>query len=166
MRFELIQRVSSTPPEVAEAFTDPGLYAELAELPKLGAPELLDRTVHGDLVRLRVRYRFTGDLSSAVKAVIDPAKLTWIDDSEHDIARRSVTFTMLPDHYADRLVASGSYRFEAAPDDLGATIRTTVGDIRVKALLVAGSVERAIVSGLREHQGDEVEIVDRWINQR
>ena len=163
MRFELVQRFAAAPDDVARAFADPGLYAALAELPKLGAPELLDCTVDGDVAHLRVRYRFTGDLSSAVKAVIDPAKLTWIDDSKHDLARRTVTFTMLPDHYADRFRAGGSYRFDAAPGDSGSTIRTTTGDIKVKALLVGGAVERAIVSGLGEHQQAEIAIVERWL---
>ncbi len=163
MRFELVQRFSAPPDDVARAFTEPDLYAALAELPKLGAPEMLEHRADGDMVRVRVRYRFSGDLSSAVKAVIDPAKLTWIDDSTHDLAHRSVTFTMLPDHYGDRFRASGAYRFEAAPDDPGATIRTTTGEIKVKVPLVGGSVERAIVSGLREHQEDEVAVVDGWL---
>ncbi len=164
MRFELVQRFSAPPDEVARAFTDPALYDALAELPKLGAPEMLDRSTAGGIIRLRVRYRFTGDLSSAVKAVIDPAKLTWVDVSEHDLARRTVTFTMVPDHYADRFRAGGAYRFEVAPAGANGTIRTTTGEIKVKALVVAGTVERAIVSGLREHQGAEVAIVDRWLS--
>jgi len=163
MRFELVQRFSSPPDDVARAFAEPGLYAALADLPKLGAPEMLEHHIDGDVVRLRVRYRFSGDLSPAVTAVIDPAKLTWIDDSVHDLAHRSVTFTMLPDHYADRFRASGAYRFAEASQDPGATVRTTTGDIKVKVPLVGGSVERAIVSGLREHQEDEVAIVDRWL---
>ncbi len=163
MRFDLVQRFAARPDDVAHAFADPELYAALAALPKLGAPEMLEHRIDGDIVHLRVRYRFNGDLSAAVKAVIDPAKLTWIDDSAHDLAHRTVTFTMLPDHYADRFQASGTYRFEAAPDDPGATVRTTTGQIRVKVPLVGGSVERAIVSGLREHQAAEVAIVDRWL---
>lgn len=163
MRFDLVQRFSAPPDEVARAFADADLYTALAKLPKLGAPEMLDRSVDGDIVRMRVRYRFSGDLSSAVKAVLDPGKLTWIDESEHDVAHRTVTFAMLPDHYADRFKARGSYRFDPAPDDRRATIRTTTGEIKVKALLVAGSVERAIVSGLREHQDAEVAIVDQWL---
>ncbi len=166
MRFELAQRFAASPDEVADAFTDPGMYAELASLPKLGQPEVIERRAEGGIVHLQVRYRFTGDLSAAVKAVVDPAKLTWVDDSHHDLSRRVVTFTMRPDHYADRFKASGSYRFEPAPNDPGATVRTTVGDIKVKMMLVAGQVERAIISGLREHLASEVKVVERWIGRR
>ena len=60
-------------------------------LPKLGPPEVLERTVDGDVVRLQIRYRFVGDLSPAVTAVLDPAKLTWVEHSTHDLGRRSVT---------------------------------------------------------------------------
>jgi hypothetical protein len=165
VRFELVQRLAAPASDVAIAFTDPALYEELAALPKLGGCEVLDRTAEGDTVHLRVRYRFKGDLSSAVKAVIDPAKLTWVDDAHHDLAQRTVRFAMLADHYADRFRATGSYRFDPAPDDSSETIRTTVGDIKVKMLLVGGQVERAIVSGLREHQEEEVTIVDRWLHR-
>lgn len=163
MRFELSQRFSASPDDVARAFTDPGLYDALAGLPKVGAPELIDLTTDGAVVRMKVRYRFKGNLSSAVKAVIEPSKLTWVDDSRHDLARRSVSFTLLPDYYADRFHASGTYRFDTSPDDDAGTIRRTVGDIKVKVLLVGGSVERAIVSGLREHQDAEVAIVEKWL---
>lgn len=163
MHFELSQRFAAPASDVAQAFADPALYEALASLPKLGAPEVLDRTTRGDIVHLRVRYQFAGELSAAVKAVVDPAKLTWIDDSRHDLARRTVTFTLQPDHYADRFRAEGSYRFEPASDDPGSANRTTSGELKVRMLLVGGQVERAILSGLREHQQDEVLIVERWL---
>ena len=42
-------------------------------------------------------------------------------------------------------------------------MRLCEGEIRVKALLVAGAVEGAIVSGLREHLDDEVAVVDAFL---
>ncbi len=35
--------------------------------------------------------------------------------------------------------------------------------MKVQALLVAGAVEQAIVSGLREHLADEVRIVEAFV---
>ncbi len=58
-------------------------------------------------MQLRVRYRFTGHLSSAVKAVIDPNRLTWVEEADHDLATHHVSFRMIADHYADRFTSSG-----------------------------------------------------------
>jgi len=92
--------------------------------------------------------------------VIDPGRLTWVERSVHDLADRSATFTMIPDHYADRFRCEGSYRFDTVA---GGCRRRGQGDLRVRALLVAGAVEGAIVSGLREHLIDEVPIVEAFV---
>ena len=76
MRFEVTQRFEAAIADVADALTDPAYYEPLAQSPKLGAPEVLDRVVDGDQVRLRIRYRFAGDLSSAARAVLDDGRKT------------------------------------------------------------------------------------------
>jgi hypothetical protein len=166
VRFEVIQHFAAPLDDVAEAFTDPDFYVELATLPSLGDPKVLDRTLDDGIVRLRVRYHFTGHLSAAARAVLDPSRLTWVEESEHDTTTRRVTFRLLPDHYADRLQASGSYRCTADPSDPDATIRTSNGEVKVKAPLVARSVENAIISGLRSHLEEEVAVVERWLSSR
>jgi hypothetical protein len=160
MHFELDQRIAGAPAVVSAAFADPRYYESLGELPKLGTPEVVSHDVDGDVVSLQVRYRFTGDLSAAVKAVIDPRKLSWVERSTHDLAAQQVTFELLPDHYPDRLRCKGGYRF--GPDGDG-TVRHASGDLKVRAALVAGVVEGAIVSGLREHLEAEAGLVERFI---
>ena len=163
MRFQLDQRFTAPPTAVARAFADPALYEAYAGLPKMTPPEVLGVDVQGDIVTLRIRYRFDGDLSPAARAVIDPARLTWVEHAEHDLAALTTTFRMVPDHYGDRFRCSGSYRF--APDGAG-TIRRCEGDVKVKALLVGGAVEGAIVSGLKEHLVDEVPVVESFVADR
>jgi len=160
VRFTVEQRFAAAPDDVARAFADPELYAAFHALPKMSRPDVLAHDVQGDLVHLQIRYRFTGDLSSAARAVLDPARLTWVEHATHDLAAHTTTFRMVADHYADRFRCEGSYRFE--PADPG-TLRRCDGEIRVKAPLVAGAVERAIVSGLREHLADEVVVVEGYL---
>ena len=160
MRFTIDQRFSAAPDAVAQAFADPDLYVAFQELPKMSRPEVLSHESHDDEVLLQIRYRFSGNLSPAARAVLDPARLTWVEHATHDLASRTTTFRMVPDHYGDRFRCSGSYRFEA--DGTG-TRRHCEGDIKVRALLVAGAVENAIVSGLREHLADEVAVVDAFL---
>ena len=162
MRFRIEQRFAADVDAVARAYTDPDLYAALDGLPKLSRPEVVRREADGDTVEIDVRYHFGGELSSAARAIIDPARLTWVERSVHDLAARTVWFTMVPDHYADRFKCSGSYRFEAME---GGCRRSGEGDLRVKALLVAGAVEGAIVSGLKEHLVDEVPIVEAFVRR-
>lgn len=163
MRFELKQRFRAAPDAVAAAFCDPAYYEALAESPGLGRPEVIGVQRDGDVVDLRVRYRFNGQLSSAARSVLDPARLTWVEESRHRLADRTVSFRMVPDHYADRFSSSGSYRFDPAPDDPTATVRLAQGELKVRAPLVGGSVERAIVSGLQEHLADEVTVLERFL---
>ncbi|MGI8662033.1 MAG: DUF2505 family protein [Acidimicrobiales bacterium] len=163
MHFEVDQRIAGSPSEVSAACADPSYYASLGELAKLGTPEVVSHDVAGGLVTLQIRYRFTGELSSAVTAVIDPRRLTWIERSTHDLTAMQVTFELLPDHYPDRLQCQGTYCFEPFH---GATVRRARGELKVRAFLVGGAVENAIVSGLREHLDAESVHIERFLDGR
>jgi hypothetical protein len=110
---------------------------------------------------MRVRYRFTGHLNSAVRAAIDPQKLTWVEEADHDLESRNVSFRMIADHYADRFRSSGTYRFDPVGED--ATVRNCTGDVEIRMPLVGRRVEAAIVSGLQEHLEAETGLVERWL---
>ena len=64
---------------------------------------------------LQIRYKFVGDLSPAVTAVVDPDKLTWVEHSDLRPGRPRVRYRLAPDHYADRLQSSGSCAITDAP---------------------------------------------------
>ena len=160
MRFELRQRFAASPNEVDRAYTDPDLFATLVGLPKLGGIRVLDHHVSGDQVKMRVHYSFTGDLPAAVTAVVDPERLTWVQESAHDLSSGVTTFRLVPDHYPDRLKASG--KVVVSPLGNGAQ-RVLSGELKVRALLVAGAVEGAIVSGLGEYLDAEAPAVDRFL---
>jgi hypothetical protein len=160
VRFELAQRYDSPAADVSGAYADPALYPTLVGLPKLGGIEVLDRSGPDDRPRMRIRFRFTGQLPSAVTAVIDPDRLTWVQESEHDVAAGTGTFRLVPDHYPDRLRASGSWR---CADDGDGARRVVRGELKVRAPLVGGRVEQAIVSGLEEYLAAEAPAVDRHL---
>lgn len=161
MRFTAEQRYPFAPAAVAAAYADPGLYATFSGLTRLTPPEVLDHDVDGDRVRLRIRYGFGGHLSPAAQAVLDPARLTWVEESEHDLAACTTRFVMVPDHYGDRFSCRGTYRFE--PDGDGAR-RVGEGELSVRALVVGRAVERAIVSGLKEHLQEETPLVVAYVS--
>lgn len=162
MRFEITQEFTGPPEAVARIHTDPRFYELLGELPKLGKPEVLDRQEDGAVVHLAVRFRFTGNLSPAVMRVVDPAKLTWVEESVHDLEQLSTTFRMKPDHYPDRLRSDGTARYDRTGD--GGTARLTSGDLAVRVPLVGRSVEGAILAGLRDHLAAETAVVERLLS--
>ena len=162
MRFEITQGFTGPPEAVARIYTETRFYELLGELPKLGKPEVLDRREDGAIVHLAVRFRFTGNLSTAVTRVVDPAKLSWVEESVHDLERLSTTFRMKPDHYPDRLRSEGTARYDRTGD--GGTARLTAGDLAVRVPLVGRTVEGAIVSGLRDHLAAETDVVERLLS--
>jgi uncharacterized protein DUF2505 len=169
MRFQIEQKIAAPIEAVSRIYTEPRFYEQLGQLPKLGKPEVLERREDQSLVHLAVRFRFTGNLSPAVSAVIDPAKLTWVEESVHDLDLYAVTFRMNPDHYADRLRSQGAVHYEPNGEDV--TRRMTEGELSVKVPLLMGGgrvaavVEGAIISGLRDHLAAEIEVVERLLHE-
>lgn len=163
MKFTVTQRFGQPASRCAEAFTDPGLYPTFAGLPKVEVPEVLSRESDGSKVRMRIRYRFTGDLNAAARAVIDRDKLTWIDESVHDLDANAVEFTLHPEHYGRQFRGHGAYRFV---DTDGGCERIAAIEIAVGFPLVGRAVEGAIASGLREHLAVEQGVVERYLAGR
>ncbi len=160
MRFELTQHYESSAHAVTAAYANPELYPTLVGLPKLGGTEVLGHTMSTNSANLRIRFRFTGHLPSAVTAVIDPERLTWIQETTHDLTAGTTSFRLVPDYYPDRLESSGTFRVSA--EGTGA-IRVVTGELTVRAPLVGGKVEKAIVSGLKEYLEAEAPEVDAYL---
>jgi hypothetical protein len=163
VHFRLEQRFSAPLGAVEAAFVDPALLAELAALPELGRPEIVSRADDGDSVTQDVRYAFAGQLSGAVTRVVEPGRLTWIEHGVLDRRTHRTELTIHPDHYADRLRCTATASLAAAGD--GDVVRTVEGDLHVRAPLVAAKVERAIVSGLRDHAVAEARVVQAWLDR-
>ncbi len=153
MRFRLGQRLAAPVERLEAVLMDPAWYQAVTASKAVWAPELLEVTGgDGPLVGLRVRYRFRGTLNAAAAKVISAEKMTWVEVSTLDRGAHSLDLRIEPDHYADRLRFTGSVELRPEGD---VTVRVLDGDVRVKVLLVAGKVEGAVVSGLREHAAVE-----------
>ncbi len=162
MQFEVEQRFAGERDAIMAVYADPAFYPTLDGLAKIGEPEVLGVERSGDQVTVRVRYRFTASLPAAATAVIDPQRLTWIDESVYDLAARTNTMRLLPDHYADRLSASARASFTPDPSDPQRTVRRIRGELKVRMPLVGSKVERVIVDDLRDHLSDEARAVDQF----
>jgi hypothetical protein len=162
VQFVLEQQVPGGFDDVLAALVDPRFLDGLGALPNLAPPIVLDLTRTDDGRRLvhRVRYRFTGSLPSAVTRVVDPAKLTWVEETTYDVPGRRASFTIVPDHYAGKLRCTGSHAFV---ESAGTTTRRIDGDLSVSVPIVGRRVEKAIVGGLREHFDTEGALLGAWL---
>jgi hypothetical protein len=163
VKFRIDQRIPAPLAAVEAALLDREFIAATAQLPKLGAPEMLENARDGDRAHQRIRYRFTAQLSGAVTRVVDPGKLTWVDDARYDLTAHTSRHRIVPDNYGDRLKASYDVSLEPLGDS---TRRLVTGELTVHVPLVGGRVERAIVDGLEEHANAEAELIGRWIAER
>lgn len=163
MEFRIEQRFAAPIAAVEAALLDPGFIARLSNLPKVRQADLLSQEEDGEHVEQEVRYHFTGELSAAVRAVVDPRRISWILESQVDRAAHRSTWRILPDNYGERLTAHGTTELIATGDT---TTRTTLGTVKVHMALVGGRVERAIVSGLKEHAEAETKELQAYLAER
>jgi len=152
VRFELTSHLALPPDRVVALYTDPSFYERLDDLPNVGEPRVLDRVESGDTVTMRVHYRFTRVLSAGVARIVDPAKISWVEETVWDLTDHSARSTLLPDNYADRFSASARRTHVADGDG---TEREITGEVRVRFPVVGGKVERAVVEGLEEYLAAE-----------
>lgn len=163
MEFRIDQKIAAALDDVEAALLDADFIAATASLPQLGAPEVLGQERNGDTVDQRVRYHFVGQLSSAVTRVVDPKRLSWIDETHYDLITHKSRHQIKPDHYVDRLEASYDVTLEPQGES---TRRVATGQLKVHVPLVGGRVERAIVGGITEHADAEADLLGTWIAEK
>jgi hypothetical protein len=166
MEFQIEQWIARPRSDVEGAFADADFYQALGSAPDLGSVTLLEREDQGEVVVVRFRMGFTGDISPAVRAVVEQEKLTWVTTARLRRAAHRMDFELAPDYYASLLSCSGSYAF-AEDEATGARTHETVsGDLRVHVPFVAASVERVIIGGLRQHVEAEAKLLEQWVGTR
>jgi hypothetical protein len=164
VRFRLEQQFAAPLAAVEQAYIDPDVLERLEAPSVFGQMQLLGQQAAGeDVIIRRVRFHFQGHLSAAVTAVVDPAKLSWVEETVYDRRAHAGEITVHPDHYADRLSCAATV---ALWEMAGTTRREREGELSVHVPFVAGRVERAIVSGLEEHAALEARIVQQWLDEQ
>lgn len=159
MDFTLTQDLTGSIDAVEAALGDAGFLTGMTDLPKIGKVEVLEQTRDGDTLHQRVRYLFTADLSRAVRRVVDPDKLTWVEDTTADLAAHTAACRIEPDNYANLL--QGAYDTTITARGKGSR-RVATGHVSVHVPLVGGKVERAIVDGLQENSDAQAALIDAW----
>ena len=160
IRLTLEQRFTAAIDDVQAAFLDACLLERLGQLPDVRL-RLLAQDRAGDTVCQRIHYAFTGHLSIAARAAVDPDRLTWIEERVHDLPAHRADLRILPDHYGDRFSCAGTIALYEA---WGAVRRVTEATMAVSVPIVGTKVEEAIVSGLRDRAAAEAKVVQAFLD--
>ena len=144
------------------AYGSPAFYEGRPARDDIAVREVVRHEASRERVLLEVRFAFTGSLSPAVRAVVDPGKMSWVTRSEILPGEARSSWVVLPDHYPDRLSASGSYRFEEGDGGSGTCVVEVEGELKVRVPLVGKQVEKVIVNDLRAYIADEVTGIAGW----
>lgn len=155
MKFSVVADAAVPPERARVAYADPAFYEGRPAAGDISIEGVVGHRTEGARTTLEVRYRFTGSVSPAVRAVVDPAKLSWVTRTVFE-GSGPARFSVQPDHYPDRLSCSGSFHFAGAQSGPGATRVQIDGEVKVRVLLVGRTVEQVIVTGLRAYLNDEV----------
>ena len=162
MKFAVRQAVAVPPARAMAAYGSPAFYEGRPARDDIAVRGVVRHEAAGDRILVEVRFAFTGSVSSAVRAVVDPGKMSWITQTEILLGEGRSSWVVLPDHYPDRLSASGTYRFEEGDTGPASTDVEVEGDLKIRVPIVGRSVERVIVSDLRAYIADEVAGIGDW----
>jgi Protein of unknown function (DUF2505) len=165
VRFQIEQRFTASTSGVLRALTSEHYLRDgMSKLPDISEPAITQHHSEGS-IRNVLTFSFGGHLPSMVTSVVDPKKLSWIEDTTIELASFNATFTITPTHYAHFFGCIGSWKLTTnTAAGTGAT-RIIEGTMKVSSPIsfVNGQVERAIVSALRERLAHEPAILDAWL---
>jgi hypothetical protein len=162
VKFTVRQPVAVPPARAMAAYGSPAFYEGRPPRDDIEVRDVVHHEAKGDRILLEVRFAFTGSVSPAVRAVVDPGKMSWITRTEILLAEGRSSWVVLPDHYPDRLSAGGIYRFEEGDDGPGTCDVEVEGDLKVRVPIVGRSVEKVIVGDLRGYIAEEVNGIADW----
>ena len=165
MRTSFDQPIAAGAEAVQAAFLDPEFYASLGELAGISPPEMRSssRPAPGH-ARVVLGYRFAGSLGGPARRLLDPAKLTWAQVTDVDLASRRTQVEMVPDNYSGLFSFSGWY--ELRDDGPGLSTQHFEGDLRVHLPLLGPLAERAIANGIRENLAATAHLVERYVGEK
>jgi Protein of unknown function (DUF2505) len=162
VKFSVRQSVAVPPARAMAAYGSPAFYEGRPARDDIAVREVVRHEATEERILLEVRFAFTGSVSPAVRAVVDPTKMSWVTRTEFLLAEDRSNWVVLPDHYPDRLSASGVYRFEVGTGGLGTCNVEVEGELKVRVPIVGRSVEKVIVGDLRSYLAEEVAGIADW----
>jgi hypothetical protein len=161
VNFRIEHNFDANPGTVAAVILDEDYQASLDGLGPLSERKVLEQESLPDgTVRRRVRCVLDIEVSGIARKFIGDADPAWIEQAVWHPQEQRWEWTIEPLVAEDLLKASGS--IELAPSDDG-TVRTVVGDVKVRVPVVGRRVEERIVEGLERAYDKEASALRRQL---
>jgi hypothetical protein len=158
------QPIAASAEEAQAVLLDAGFYSSLSSLEGISPPELRSVEARDGRVRAVVVYRFSGELSGPAAAILDPAKLSWAQISDTDLATRRTEVKMAPDNYSNLLSFSGWY--EIRPTGRDRCVQHLEADLSVHVPLLGRLAERALAGSVRKNFAGTAVLLERYVAAR
>jgi hypothetical protein len=156
VKFAIGQSVDVAPDVAVAAYGNPAFYEGRPPRDNISVTEVVSHNDTGSQVLIEVRFKFSGSVNSAVRAVVDPSKMSWITRTTIQPSEHRTTFDVLSDNYPDRLSCHGTFHFTDGAAGPDSSVINVEGELKVHVPIVGRTVERVIVSGLRNYLAAEV----------
>ncbi len=105
-----------------------------------------------------------GDIPPALRKILTPDLLAWIEDGTYDYATNYYTYTIKHAKFAAVFTMTGSVQFTALSDTR--TQRVLKGDIRVNIPIVGSIAEKKIVEIQKENLDLESKILQKDVAEK
>lgn len=151
------------PSIVAAVILDEDYQASLDGLGPLSERKVLEQESLPDgTVRRRVRCVLDIEVSGVVRKFIGDADPAWIEHAVWHPHEQRWDWTIEP-LVAEELLRASGYIEIGASD--GGTVRTVVGDVKVRVPVLGGRVEERIVEGLERAYDEEAHALRRQLER-
>jgi len=161
VRIVVDQPIAASADAVQAAFLDPSFYESLGAIESITAPAVRSFSSSGKQASFVLAYRFSGQLNGVAKMMLDPAKLTWSQETVTDLVSGRSQVRMAPDNYANLLSFSGWYEFREEGEE--SCCQHMEAELRVHVPLVGGLAELAIAGSVRENVALTAHLVEQYL---
>ena len=164
MKFELLHEFDVDVETFEEITSDPDMEKEYLKLPNLATREMVKEVEkHGKLHR-EVRYIANGFIPLAIRHVIKPKMLTWMEISTFDKKKHHTDWHVEPFYLKNVIDCRGTYTCKSNRN--GGCLREIHGHIKISIPFVGAIAENYIITEMKKNFEVEYEITSSFIERK
>lgn len=164
MKFELVHYFDVDVEMFEEITSDPDMEKELLKLPNLATRELIKEVDKNGRLHREVRYIANGFIPLAIRHVIKPKMLTWMEISTFDKKKHLTEWHIEPFYFKDVIDCRGNYACH--PDGKNGCRREIHGQLNISIPVIGNIAENYIITELKKNFEKEYELTTSFIERK